>query len=299
MKESKLPAQYPYFRDGLFCKESVQEQLESEYRASAPEIGALDFSDNDALLRARILEWDSNFFGSKIARLDQFYFETSSCARLLWSKLENWIQERQVSYISVRLNIAQRYSINFLTAHGFEYVNAKYLLRKPLGAEPQFPRDPLPVSLKPFEPVKLDLILDMARDNFTQNRFYADQFFDNEMAKKMYHEWLRNHATSRPEDVWVGYLDSKPIGFVISSDLGLANTNFALITLIAVAPEERQNGYGKVLLELIEEELKKRGVAVVFANVVASNIASLSMFQRKGFLINSTLLEYRQIFVRQ
>lgn len=294
MGKYRLTAPYPYFRDGLLWREQVQASLLEEHQQLAEEEqpDTLYVCTETSLLTARILDWDTRFFGTPIARLEHFYFETSASAKQLWSALENWLEDYRVRYISVRLNVVQQNSINFLVSKGFEYINGKYLLRRPLTLYRPTYTEPPRLTLQTLGADSPTALIAMARDSFQHNRFVSDPFFDDSKADEMYLLWLRNLVEKHPEDVWVGYAGDRPVGFAVLSDI-LTDNRFALVTLIVVDPGERNKGYGRELTELAAEQLKEKGVSVAFANVVCTNVSSLLMFQNAGFQLNSTLLEYR------
>ena len=72
----------------------------------------------------------------------------------------------------------------------------------------------------------------------------------------------------------------------------LAETGFALgrvvadeteLLTIAVAPEARRNGEGRVLLDRFLRAARARGAGTAFLEVAADNAAALALYQRSGF----------------
>lgn len=80
------------------------------------------------------------------------------------------------------------------------------------------------------------------------------------------------------------------LGFVIEEQgdvIGYIGASFVLdegeILLVAVDETKRGNGYGKLLVSTLIEELSKQGVSVVFLEVRKSNSRAIACYEGCGF----------------
>ena len=80
-----------------------------------------------------------------------------------------------------------------------------------------------------------------------------------------------NHANLKKEQKVIGY-----IGMYLSFDE-------AEITNVAVSPEHRQKGIGKVLVETVKEMVCKKNIKKIFLEVRVSNIPAIALYEKNGF----------------
>jgi L-amino acid N-acyltransferase YncA len=286
---------YPYFSDGQFALEGIQPQLAEQYLTS--EKGATDFYSQtaNAFADLRLLSWDSDFFQKRLSRLVHFYFSDKEEGQTLWKACENWLRLNAVEHVTFRINEEASEVIGLLKEQGFEQINAKHLSRIDLEKQETYKSEPT-LEFSQASITDTDSLLALAKGNFKENRFFADDFFDNDKAGAMYEAWIANKLKSEPEKVFKGSNGAKVIGFSILSTLRpVPGKQFGVVELIAVDPAEAGQGYGKRITRLALQQLSKLGTTVVFANVVNTNVSSLKMFHGVGFATYATLLEFRKL----
>jgi len=66
------------------------------------------------------------------------------------------------------------------------------------------------------------------------------------------------------------------------------------VMTIAVAPRAQGNGFGRLLLDELEQRASIRGAANVILEVRADNLAALGLYERSGYAVLSTRRRYYQ-----
>ncbi len=66
------------------------------------------------------------------------------------------------------------------------------------------------------------------------------------------------------------------------------------VMTIAVAPRAQGHGFGRLLLDELEQRARSRGAAHVILEVRADNLAALGLYERSGYAVLSTRRRYYQ-----
>lgn len=98
---------------------------------------------------------------------------------------------------------------------------------------------------------------------------------------------------TRPEDVLVAELDGEVVGYVtVRRPTTLAsNSHVQQIQGLAVAPEHRRRGIGRVLVEAAVDEARRRGARKITLRVLGSNPDAMRLYRACGFEIEGALRE--------
>jgi GNAT superfamily N-acetyltransferase len=75
----------------------------------------------------------------------------------------------------------------------------------------------------------------------------------------------------------------EPDGDVLWSDTWVVGEKVAELETMYLAPEERGRGLGGVLLDIVDAELERRGIADLVIGAVPGNSAALRLYERRGF----------------
>ncbi|UCD97240.1 MAG: GNAT family N-acetyltransferase [Candidatus Bathyarchaeota archaeon] len=89
-------------------------------------------------------------------------------------------------------------------------------------------------------------------------------------------------------DLFIGaFSDDRMIGFVIGSFDGRLK---GWINRLSVDPEYRRLGIAQELIARVEEALEKRGITLFCALIESSNIESLNLFRKIGYVPHDDIL---------
>ncbi len=87
------------------------------------------------------------------------------------------------------------------------------------------------------------------------------------------------------EDQLIGYVlvVVEPDGDVLWSDTWVVGEKVAELETMYLVPEERGRGLGGNLLDIVDAELGRRGIADLVIGAVPGNTAALRLYERRGF----------------
>ncbi len=299
LKLNTLLSNYPYFYDGQFALENIQPALKARYLESIidREQDFIKLSEK-GFIHARILKWDTEYFGFTMARIEHFYFDGKELVQAMYNELCQWIEKNQVKHISVRLDLRNRTGINFLMSQGFEFITGKLMLRCDISN----PWNPLANSqytlLKGVKDVNMKELLSITTDNFNENRFVLDQHLDHNKSVGLYENWVQKEVLKNANSITLIRSDNSTLGFSLIDRLNdIPSYVSGFVNLIAVSKKHHGLGIGSILLKASLNQFKQYGVDIVYANIVSSNFASLSLFQSCGFKVYANLLELRKFNV--
>jgi ribosomal protein S18 acetylase RimI-like enzyme len=122
---------------------------------------------------------------------------------------------------------------------------------------------------------------------FKFDRYHADPMLDNAAADEGKRVWARNNLTGRGDASFIADFRGKIIGF----NLCLKSEDWALIDLIAVAPEAQGLGIGKALVEAAIRHYAGR-VPVIRVGTQTTNEASMAIYAANGFTKTNEMVTF-------
>jgi hypothetical protein len=209
--------------------------------------------EDDILLGASLikkLSWDCEHFGFDVARLD--YLMVSRKAKPLMAQellVEASIdaaRELGIKSIQTWLTLDEIKTIQVLETLGFYTTDTS--VTYVFDVEKQPIRDyEGPLKVRDWQDSDQDVLLDLARTAFWQDRFHADPHLDKGKSDELHLKWLRNSFSGQVADhVIVAEKDGIPVGFLtckLYGDCdGILNTKIGVLVLAAVSPTARGTG---------------------------------------------------------
>ena len=125
------------------------------------------------------------------------------------------------------------------------------------------------MEIRKIEPGDLEQVLKISRESFSR-------------------PWPKNEFTKHQAETLVAVKDKEITGFIV----GETTDNKALIKLIAIAKDYRQQGIGRDLIESLLGHFKKNSVKTVSAHARISNLAGTSFLKSSGLEIVKTVENY-------
>lgn len=130
------------------------------------------------------------------------------------------------------------------------------------------------IVVRRFSITDLDNVLQIERSSFASDAYTESRF------QSLY----RRH----PDGFLLAEMSGRVVGYVI----GYISRGTGQIDSIAIAPEFRKLGIGKMLVGTIVEKFQKEGVKVVRLEVSVANKAAVRFYQELGFRIAKTVKNY-------
>ncbi|UCC33062.1 MAG: GNAT family N-acetyltransferase [Candidatus Bathyarchaeota archaeon] len=96
-----------------------------------------------------------------------------------------------------------------------------------------------------------------------------------------------DHQMRENAELFLGVFDKRMlVGVVVGSHDGRKGW----INRLAVSPECRRRGIAQLLLARVEKALRKKGARIFCALVEESNLESVSLFRKRGYLVHKDIL---------
>lgn len=229
-----------------------------------------------------VLEWDSEFFGFRIARLRGTPSSKEEMAHVLdWCVAEGI---RCLYYLAPSDNAEV---VRIAEEHQFAFVDIRLTLERrggmPTASSPT-------VRLATREDVAS--LAAIAKSAHTDSRFYYDQEFPRGRCGELYELWIEKSCEGFAGCVLVAEHDGKVAGYTTCNHEGETGR----IGLIAVADWIRGAGLGRQLVGSSLEFFQRRGAKRIQVVTQGRNIPAQRLYQRCGFLTRSLELWYHRWF---
>jgi ribosomal protein S18 acetylase RimI-like enzyme len=236
-----------------------------------------------------LLEWDSDFFGFRIAQVvGETLSETKGQAVLEWSRAHairclyflGDASSPQTADVAQRLN--------------FKMVDVRVELSSDRSLSNATPHP----ELKKIRTARASDVADLqaiARGAHRDSRFFFDSGFGQSRAEDLFAKWIAVDCAGRADTVLT--LDRNGIGVTgyVTCNL-ITGQSAGRIGLVGVASDVRGKGLGKVLVSGALDWFCSAGVKMVFVVTQARNVAAQRLYQTLGFRTDNIKVWYHRWF---
>jgi ribosomal protein S18 acetylase RimI-like enzyme len=230
----------------------------------------------DSSRLARVNEWDSDFFGVRIATVAARELNEDVAAAVL-----DWARANRIACLYYLAGAGDAASIRHAQDHGFRLVDIRLTMSRRVDSPPlpaiagERVRHATDADAAPLERI--------ARESHTNTRFHADAGFDPDRSRELYAIWIRDSITGRLADrVLVVDEPDGPAGYVA---LRLDASGTGHIALIAVSATRRGQGHGERLVVEGIRWLASRGASRVEVITQGAEADSIRFYERCGFSV--------------
>jgi dTDP-4-amino-4,6-dideoxy-D-galactose acyltransferase len=226
----------------------------------------------------KVLEWDSEFFGRRIARycIDELTEATAAAAL-------DWCGEHEVDCLYVPLRNDPE-SIALAGRLGFVHADTRITLSRVLS-HAEGPPPEVRTALASDVPA----LRAIARCGHHDSRFYHDPHFPREICDAFYETWIERSCQGWADRVLVTPRSGPPSGYI---SCHVSPEGYGSIGLIAVGVGHRRNGYGGRLIAGALEYFRDRGVETVRVVTQERNRDGRRLYERHGFTVESSAVYY-------
>lgn len=234
---------------------------------------------------ATFLEWDSQFFGMRIARVIGSRIDEAQVA-----VIKAWVQAENIDCVYFLADSTDAVTVRLAEGSGFRLQDVRITLAQVRPTDPE----PLIESaiIRPARATDADAMRETARHAYAHSRFYNDPHFTEEQSASLYDVWLTRSITDRTyaELTYVGLVNEQPAGY-ITMHLNRAQKQ-GTIGLVGVGESARGQALGQTLVHQALAWFWDQGMESVQVTTQGRNIAGQRLYQRCGFLTQSVLLWY-------
>jgi dTDP-4-amino-4,6-dideoxy-D-galactose acyltransferase len=227
----------------------------------------------------KILEWDSNFFKKRVAKV---FINDEAFNR---KKLQILLKDNNIDvcYINSKYNLQNLVFDEYLCSLS----NSHFVYRKKNeSAENDIDKSIIDCNKKHFETYK-NQILDLAYLSGHKSRFKLDGNFSKDEFEKMYIEWIRNALNKKNGGGINLYVESTEIAGLVTYDF---NNSIAKIGLIAVNNAFQGKGIGQKLINSFESKFAhNKDISYFEITTQADNIAASNLYMKNKYKLNEKI----------
>lgn len=231
------------------------------------------------------LEWDSQFFGVRVARVNGSRMDEARLA-----EVKDWVAAERIDCVYFLADSTDAVTVRLAEESGFRLQDIRLTLALTR------PPDPAPLietpMVRPARAEDADAMRETARHAYVHSRFYNDPHFTEEQCASLYDVWLTRSINDRTyaELTYVGLVNEQPAGY-ITMHVDRAQKQ-GTIGLVGVGESARGQALGQTLVNQALAWFWHQGMESVQVTTQGRNIAGQRLYQRCGFLTQSVLLWY-------
>lgn len=234
------------------------------------------------------LEWDSNFFGIRIGRIEPRCLKSE----VLDAAIE-WAKTNRIDCLYFLSVADDPESVHLAERERFQLVDVRMTFEHAI-TNGEAKRATGDGTVRLAREDDLPALRTIAAVSHHDTRFYFDRHFDRAHCDQLYETWIEKSLHGFANAVLVAELNQKPVGYVT---LNSRDTE-SQIGLIAIAAGHQGTGLGRLLVEHSIEWARQAGAQVIKVVTQGRNVPAQRLYQRCGFVTASFELWYHRWFGR-
>ena len=235
----------------------------------------------------QILDWDSNFFGRRIARVETDRLTSHSLEKIL-----RWSQQQGIECLYFLCSPDDDDSVILAESAAFHFVD----VRIELNWKPQELFCPQATVIHEYREADLEELQQIASQVYTNTRFSLDNHFAPGRVAELYKEWLTLSCRSESHKVFVAADENGLAGFITCESDSSPTSKVGRIGLLALSAENQGKGYGQQLVQSAQNYFYSTGVTEVEVVTQGRNVAAQRLYQTCGFRTYKVGLWYHKWF---
>ena len=234
----------------------------------------------------RLLEWDSSFFGHRIAVVESKYLTSLQVKDAL-----DWCRNNRIRCLYFLSAPDDDRSVYEAESNGFHLVDLRVelLWRKP----PSDIKASFNAEVRPLGKGDRETLLEIAQSAHPSTRFYFDKHFTTKQASSLYRTWLAKACDDEAQQVFVSDKDGEVVGYVTCH---LESDRQGSIGLIGVSSKARGSGVGSSLVMGALQHFTSHEITEVRVVTQGRNLVAQKLYQNCGFRTNQIYMWYHKWF---
>lgn len=237
------------------------------------------------------LEWDTSFFGSRIARLNG-----SRLTADRMGQVTHWCQEQAIDCLYFLADSDDPQTNWLAEDQDFRLVEIRYTLERSLKDWDPSTRlhDAPGITVREATLEDIPACQAIAQNSYLDSRFYFDPNFSQAQWSAYYATWVNNSLRGGADLALVATKDASVVGYI--TGLIDRQTQHGIYELTGVVESARRSGIGQELFRSGLDWYVQHQVDYLWVATQGRNIATQRMIQRHGFLSKSCQLYYHKWF---
>jgi dTDP-4-amino-4,6-dideoxy-D-galactose acyltransferase len=228
-----------------------------------------------AMEKYRILDWDTNFLGYKVASI-----LLNSVTSIELAEILDCLKKENVKLAYLQLTPSDIYSNNAAVENNGVLADEKTVFSITLNPNILYDVDSH-IEYYKGNVINED-IYNIAIESGHQSRFRIDNHFATDVQEKMYRIWIEKSINGEMADEVIVYIeDNKVLGLVTVQK----KNNIGIIGLVGVIANARSKGIGLKLMEATKDWFVKNKILYIEVVTQALNIGACRYYVKSGFEI--------------
>lgn len=236
----------------------------------------------------QFLEWDSRFFGRRVARLT-----LPRLTPAVVPAVSAWCQANQIACLYFLADADHGETTQLAGDHGFQLVDVRITLEHVALAGFAASGEAVEEGLRPFAARDLPALRELAGRSHGDSRFFFDPHFPPARSRQLYEIWIEQSCHNDREQVFVAEVEGKLAGYITCQ---FANEQTGQIGLLGVDAAAQGRGVGKRLIRMALGWFAARGATRVIVVTQGRNTRAQRLYQRCGFVTAALQLWYHRWF---
>jgi dTDP-4-amino-4,6-dideoxy-D-galactose acyltransferase len=231
------------------------------------------------------LEWDSQFFQRRIARLNRHRLDHSTMA-----ECAHWCRHHRIDCLYFLADSNDLETPRLAEANDFHLTDIRMTLGRVV-----VPEDFAANSFDGFRHAREDdlrALRAIAQTSHHDTRFYFDGHFEQENCDLLYATWIENSFRGFAQAVLVAEADGEPAAYLTCH----LNDQASQIGLVGVGEGHRGKGLATKLVRAFLSWSREQGARRALVVTQGRNLPAQRLYQRNGFITSSVDLWYHRWF---
>ncbi len=234
----------------------------------------------------QLLEWDSEFFRRRIARVTVNRLDSESVKRI-----EKWCSAAQIDCLYF-LSEVELDTLQLARRNGFTAVDVRVTFERRTEQAAPAERETSAVVIRQSAETDIQPLREIARDSHHDSRFYQDAHFPRELSDALFERWIEKSCTGYADAVLVAEVDGRVCGYASCH----WRDEQGQIGLVGVAAHAQGRGLGKRLIADALRLFAERGKPSVAVVTQGSNVRAQRLYEGCGFLRRSVQVWHHRWF---
>jgi len=233
------------------------------------------------------LDWDSQFFQRRIARLNRRRLDEGSAAEAL-----AWCGENKIDCLYFLADADDAKTVRLAQQNNFIQTDVRVTFERLLTDDDRLLADSGDGMVRLGDERDLVALCKIAATCHQDSRFYFDEEFERSKCDLLYATWIENSFKGFAQAVLVVEVAAQPVGYITCHLSGSESR----IGLVGIADSQKGKGLGKKLVKRFLAWSLEQGAHRATVVTQGRNTGAQRLYQRCGFLTFSFQVWYHRWF---
>jgi dTDP-4-amino-4,6-dideoxy-D-galactose acyltransferase len=239
-----------------------------------------------AVSLCRLLEWDSAFFGRRIA--------TAGDRPLGLDEMKSaiaWCGEQSIDCLYLLAGASDLETLRLAADHGFRAVDIRVTYEVKLERANESSK--LPREIRAARESDIPILRSIAAASHTDSRFYADGGFERARCGELYATWIEKSCRGWADVVFVAEHDGALAGYLTCH---VREERRGEIGLVGIAERAQGLGLGRALVRAALEWFAEHDLDRATVVTQGRNVAAQRLYQSAGFRTSAVQIWHHRWF---